>query len=238
VIERQQFAPLERKTLPEEIRDRIRQRIDEGHLPPGAQLPSERQLCEDFGVARTSVREAIQGLISLGLVERRGNRTFVTDGLNTLGLNELETRRLRVRELFEVRRVIELPIAELTSCRATAEQRREISEIGARFSPTMPINDFRALDREFHWSVARACGNDLLAELYGRVLDALFKSDDFSRIINAAENGPAMSRIVKVSGTDHKRIARAIARGDVVAASAAIVRHLDSVEDRIIKQLI
>ncbi len=238
MIDRQQFAPLERKTLPEEIRDRIRQRIDDGQLVPGAQLPSERQLCEDFGVARTSVREAIQGLISLGLVERRGNRTFVTDGLNKLGLNELDSRRLAVRELFEVRRVIELPIAELAACRASAEQRREIIEIGQRFSATMPIQEFRALDREFHWSVARACGNNLLGDVYGRVLDALFKSDDFSRIINAAENGPAMSRIVKVSGTDHKRIARAIGKGDVVAASAAIVRHLDSVEERIIKQLL
>ena len=235
--DRMQFDPLERRTLPEEIRERIRSRIDERQLHPGAQLPSERQLCEDFGVARTSVREAIQGLISLGLVERRGNRTFVTDGLRQLGLDELDMRRQRIEELFEVRRLIELPIVELCACRATPEQREEISSIAAQFTPELSILRFRALDREFHWSVARATGNGLLGELYGRVLDALFQSDDFAKVLYAAENEAAIARVIKISGNHHKRIARAIRSGDVVAASAAIARHLDAVEERLLKQL-
>src|SRR5690242_12758463 len=94
-----------RRTLPDEIRDSIRTRIERGQLRPGAQVPSERQLSEDFGVARTSLREAIQALISLGLVERRGNRTFVTDDLHDLALEELDTRRQRIEELFDVRRL-------------------------------------------------------------------------------------------------------------------------------------
>jgi len=237
VSDRLQFDPLERRTLPEEIRDRIRNRIDAGQLRPGAQLPSERQLCEDFGVARTSVREAIQGLISLGLVERRGNRTFVTDGLRLLGMDEIDMRRQRIEELFEVRRLIELPIVELCACRATDEQRAEISAIAAEFTPDMSIQRFRALDREFHWKVARATGNHLLGEIYGRVLDALFQSDDFAGVLYAAENETAISRVIKLSGSHHKRIAKAIRSGDVVGASAAIARHLDQVEERLLKQL-
>jgi GntR family transcriptional repressor for pyruvate dehydrogenase complex len=237
VSDRLQFDPLERRTLPEEIRDRIRNRIDEGQLRPGVQLPSERQLCEDFGVARTSVREAIQGLISLGLVERRGNRTFVTDGLRQLGLDELNMRRQRIEELFEVRRLIELPIVELCACRATPEQREEILAIAARFTPEMNIQHFRSLDRDFHWAVARATGNGFLSELYGRVLDALFQSEDFANILYATENETAIARVIKLSGNHHKRIARAIRSGDIVAASAAIARHLDTVEERLLKQL-
>jgi GntR family transcriptional repressor for pyruvate dehydrogenase complex len=237
VSNRLQFDPLERRTLPEEIRERIRQRIAEGQLRPGSQLPSERQLCEDFGVARTSVREAIQGLISVGLVERRGNRTFVTDGLRQLGLDELNMRRQRMEELFEVRRLIELPIVELCACRATPEQREEISALAAQFTADLSIQRFRELDREFHWSVARATGNALLHELYGRVLDALFQSEDFAKVLYAAENEAATARVIKLSGNHHKRIARAIRSGDVVAASAAIARHLDTVEERLLKQI-
>jgi GntR family transcriptional repressor for pyruvate dehydrogenase complex len=237
VNDRLHFTALERRTLPAEIRDRIRERIDTGHLRPGSQLPSERQLCEDFGVARTSVREAIQGLISLGLVERRGNGTFVTDGLRQLGFDELDLRRRRIAELFEVRRLIELPIVELCACRANPEQREEISAIAAQFTPEMSIQRFRELDRDFHWNVARATGNGLLGELYGRVLDALFQSEDFAKVLYAAENESAMVRVIKLSGQHHKRIARAIKSGDVVGASTAIARHLDTVEERLLKQL-
>ena len=237
MVDRVTFDPLERRTLPEEIRDRIRARIDEGHLKPGAQLPSERQLCEDFGVARTSVREAIQGLISLGLVERRGNRTFVTDGLRAIGLDEHVLRRRRIEELFEVRRLIELPIVELCACRASDEQRAEISAIAAQFTADLTIQEFRALDREFHWCVARAAGNALLGEIYGRVLDALFQSEDFANVLYAEENEAAVARVIKMSGNHHKLMAKAIRSGDVVAASGAIAKHLDGVEDRLLKQL-
>ncbi len=237
MIDRVQFGPLERRTLPAAIRDRIRAQIDEGQLRPGMQLPSERQLCEDFGVARTSVREAIQGLISLGLVERRGNRTFVTDGLRALGLDEINLRRQRMEELFEVRRLIELPIVELCACRATQEQRDEISALAERFRSDLPIQEFRKLDRDFHWAVARATGNALLGEIYGRVLDALFQSKDFERVLYASENESAVSRVIRVSGNHHKRIAKAIRSNDVVGASAAIARHLDTVEQRLLKQL-
>src|SRR5438105_11630352 len=62
-IESPRFAPVDRRTLPAEVRDRLVQAIRSGQLPPGAQLPSERVLCEDFGVARASVREPLQGLL-------------------------------------------------------------------------------------------------------------------------------------------------------------------------------
>ena len=81
---RPRFGPVARRTLAEEIREQIQQQILEGVLPAGTRLPSERQLCEEFGVARTSVREAIQGLISIGLLERRGNRVHVLEELPTV----------------------------------------------------------------------------------------------------------------------------------------------------------
>jgi GntR family transcriptional regulator, transcriptional repressor for pyruvate dehydrogenase complex len=53
------FEPISRRTISEEIRDVLVDKIRSGEMAPGAQLPSERELCDQFGVARTSVREAV-----------------------------------------------------------------------------------------------------------------------------------------------------------------------------------
>src|SRR5205085_12191605 len=75
------LEPLERRSLPDEIRDRLLGLIHSGDLTPGQQMPAERALCAELTVARTSVREAIQALVSLGYVERRGNRAYVVEHL-------------------------------------------------------------------------------------------------------------------------------------------------------------
>src|SRR4051794_12810895 len=106
------FAPLGRRTLPDEIRARLIESIDGGRLRPGQVLPAERTLCAEFNVARTSVREAIQALVSLGYLERRGNRAYVAEGLPEVVV-PVDGRKTKVRDLFETRRVIELPMAEL-----------------------------------------------------------------------------------------------------------------------------
>ena len=91
------FEPVSRRTVAEEIREAIGIRIREGSLAPGSQLPSERDLCEQFGVARTSVREAMQGLVTLGVVERRGNRTYVVEHLPNVQLDGTDGVKRRVR---------------------------------------------------------------------------------------------------------------------------------------------
>ncbi|TMK63448.1 MAG: FadR family transcriptional regulator [Actinobacteria bacterium] len=217
------FGPIARRTLAETIREQIQQEILDGALPGGARLPSERQLCEDFKVARTSVREAIQGLISLGLVVRRGNRAYVAEELPAFGVEALDARTKHVRELFEVRRVTE---------------RAEISNIAEQFDPALPIAEFRELDRSFHWTLARASHNSLLAEVYGKVLAALFESEEWSAMLNDAKYSRAVKGIIKVAGSEHREIAGAIARGDAVGALAGIERHLETVETRIVSQLV
>src|SRR6056297_3920013 len=137
--ERLHFEPVERRTVAEEIRERLLGSILAGDLAPGTRLPSERVLCDDFGVARTSVREAIQGLVSIGAIERRGNRAFVVEHLPDVEVStaDHDDRKEFVRRLFETRRVIEIPIGELTACRATEAERAEILRLAEAFHPAM-----------------------------------------------------------------------------------------------------
>ena len=69
------FEPIERRTVSAVIRDRLVEAIRSGQLLPGDAVPSERSLCEQFGVARTSVREAIQGLVTAGVLAAIGPRS-------------------------------------------------------------------------------------------------------------------------------------------------------------------
>jgi GntR family transcriptional regulator, transcriptional repressor for pyruvate dehydrogenase complex len=232
------FAPVTRRTVADGVRDAILASIREGTLAPGAALPAERVLCEQFGVARTSVREALQQLVSLGIVERRGNRTSVVELLPEVDLSLIDDRKGRVRELFETRRLIEIPMAELVTCRATPEEREHLVELAARFADDLTLEQFRALDRAFHHALSAACGNALLAEVYAKVLDRLFESRAFADLLTAESNRDEVAVIMARSGDEHRRIAAAVLAGDPVAVAAAVAEHLADVESRMIDRLV
>lgn len=232
------FAPVSRRGVSEQVRDLLAKSIAEGELLPGSQLPSERELCEAFGVARTSVREAVQGLVSLGVIEKRGNRSYVAEQLPEVSFDGDDQRKRRVTELFEVRQAIELPIARLAACRATDEQRQELVEIASGFRPDMPLKEFRQLDRQFHWAVARACGNATLAELYGKVLDSLFQSSEFDELLGSNTNQAAVRDVIEASGNAHRQIAAALQAGDWAAAVQEVEGHLDQVETLMVSNMV
>jgi DNA-binding FadR family transcriptional regulator len=84
------FAKIERRSLPDEVYDRVLGQIVSGSLTPGQALPSERALAEALGVSRPAVREALQRLAHAGLVTvRQGGATTVGDVRRTGGLDVL-----------------------------------------------------------------------------------------------------------------------------------------------------
>jgi GntR family transcriptional regulator, transcriptional repressor for pyruvate dehydrogenase complex len=236
--ERLLMGPVDRHTIASEVRDRLVHAIRMGGFAPGSALVSERTLSEDLGVARTTVREALQGLVSLGVLERRGNRTFVAERVPEVALDRLQERALLVRELFDVRRVLETAAIALAVSTATAEERAGVLVLAERFSPSMPVADFRYLDREFHASLVHATHNSILAELYGKVLDRLFKSEEFEALLNAEANRGAVRRIIGGSCRDHRAIAAALQRTDPDAAVRSVEAHLDKVRTQLLEQVI
>ena len=143
------FAPVQRRTISSEIRAQLLEAIRTGELQPGSPVPAERQLCEQFGVARTSVREAIQGLTASGYLERRGNRPVVAERMPEIRLTgdsaTLDERKALVRQLFEVRRTIEPTMSELAARRATDEERADIAAARGRDRPTSSTSSARSI---------------------------------------------------------------------------------------------
>ncbi len=233
----QPFEPISRETVSAQIRSQLLDRIRTGELAPGSLMASERDLSTRFAVARTSVREAMQGLISMGVIERRGNRAYVVEHLPDVVVAPSGNTKGFVAELFETRRVLEIPLFTLAAERATEDERKKISELARRFHDSLELTEFRRLDREFHTTIALSSGNPLLIELYGKVLDQLFRSGEFSALLQAEANQAEVKRIIADSSVAHRAIAEAFAAGDALLVSAATESHLDSVEQSMIDDL-
>jgi DNA-binding FadR family transcriptional regulator len=231
------FAPVSRATVSERVRDSLLESIRDGALAPGERFPAERTLCEQFGVARTSVREAVQGLVFLGCVVKRGNRFYVADTLPDVPLGTDDQRKRNVSELFEVRQVMEVAIARLAALRAGEADRAQIRALAAEFGPGMRLEDFRDLDRRFHLALARVCGNPTLHELYRKALDAVFDSGDFSSLLDAENNAAAVREVIAEASLAHVRIAEGVERGDARAAAHAAAVHLAEVEKHMIARM-
>lgn len=227
-MSRRPFEPLERTTISERVRDEIHGRILAGDLHPGSPLPAERVLSEQFGVARTSIREAIQGLVAIGLIERRGNRSFVVEQVPGSELPGSDGGKRSLRSLLEAWRVIELCVAELAAVRATGRERQEILRLAAQPVPDS-LEAFAFADREFHAALAAACGNPVLAEVHGRVVDALLEAGDSAVAVLGGEGGVAVRDAV----AEHQAIAAALRAGDATATAAAVDRHLGGIHERI-----
>jgi GntR family transcriptional regulator, transcriptional repressor for pyruvate dehydrogenase complex len=234
------FAPVKRQTISSEIRDQLLTAIRNGELQPGSAVPAERQLCEQFGVARTSVREAIQGLTASGYLERRGNRPVVAERMPEIRLTgesaTIDDRKALVRQLFEVRRTIEPAMSEFAAMRASDDERAEIAALAS--STTKQLDEFRAADRAFHTAIARACGNPLLQEVYAKTLGALFNSSALASLLYAEINRAEVRDIITSSTAAHRAIAKAVVAGRRKPTIAAVQAHLDDVERRMIEQLL
>ncbi len=232
------FEPISRETVSAQIRAQLMQRITTGNLAPGQQVPSERELAEQFRVARTSVREAMQGLLSLGLIERRGNRSFVAEHLPDVSVDAPDDRKGFVTQLFETRRVLEVPIFRMATDRASDPEREVVAKVADRFHHDLDIDAFRALDREFHTTIASFCGNPLLIELYGKVLDQLFRSHEFAGLLGNEVNRSSVSRIIAESCEAHRAISDAFGAGDTDGVEQATGHHLGAVEQSMVDDLV
>ena len=234
------FAPVKRRTVSAEIRAQLMEAIRSGTMQPGSAVPAERQLCEQFGVARTSVREAIQGLTASGYLERRGNRPVVVERLPEMRLDgdvaSTDDRKVLVRQLFEVRRTIEPAMTGLAAQRATTDERDGIAALAAR--STDELDEFRSTDRAFHTTIASACGNPLLQEVYAKTLGALFGSGELASLLYAEVNRTEVGEIISSSTAAHRAIAAAVVGGRRKQTIDAVQAHLDDVERRMIERLL
>jgi DNA-binding FadR family transcriptional regulator len=159
-------------------------RIVSGEFRVGSRLPNEDELAAQIGVSRGGLREAVKALAAKGLVVARprvGTSVQPREDWNLLDPDVIEWRsRVRddqfVRDLLELRLIVEPGVARLAARRADADQVARLSAACAEMeesAPDLPASEARfiAADLAFHLTLLRACGNELVAQL-SRLLES------------------------------------------------------------------
>ena len=226
------FEIVRRNRVYEEVAKQI-ERLILKKLQPGDKLPSERELADLLRVSRGSIRDAIRGLELLGLVEpRQGAGTIVreisADSVVNPFANALKRRRELVSELLDFRKMLEPPLAARAATHASSEEVAEMEEILRRQEEKQRQGDAAvAEDAEFHYSVALASDNSVVLKVIDILMDLL--RDTRARSLQV-QGRPQKS----LAG--HRRILAAIKRHDGDAAKAAMRRHLEDVEEIVLKK--
>ncbi|MFT3822305.1 MAG: FadR/GntR family transcriptional regulator [Chitinophagaceae bacterium] len=180
---------ISRKSLAEEVAARIQQQIVSGHYKVGEKLPVEPELMRQFGVGRSSVREAIKLLVNSGLLRvQQGLGTFVEDNS---GIKEPLVQRLKrsdVKDMDEVRQLLEMKIAEKAALNRTEEDIVTITHFLEERKKAAFADDIKGCieaDISFHIAIADASGNEILSDLY-KTFTATIKNTFLSLYSDAA----------------------------------------------------
>ncbi|MBQ7736208.1 MAG: FadR family transcriptional regulator [Oscillospiraceae bacterium] len=154
-------------TRSEEVYNGIVFRISEGFWNDGDKLPSEAQLCEMFGVSRSSVRAAIQRLLAQGLVETRvGIGSFVRIPYKEKEHPQKELSSSQFLEFFEFRQAIEFKAIELFAYRATENDFRALEYALIHMENSDDLAEFSRWDYEFHAAIIAGAHNSYIQEAF------------------------------------------------------------------------
>lgn len=226
-IVNQDNGQIPRRKLSDEVRDRLLSEITDGNLAPGQLLPSERELMERYGVGRPAVREAMQALQGMGLIQvRHGERPKVAepqldqlyDQLSLTMRHVLTHGEGMLEQLKDARVMLEMQMSRVAAVRHDDTQIAGLRAIVAdQRAASDSAERFMMLDGAFHQAVAAISGNMLLAS----VTRAIFAWK--ARFHVDAVRTPGLEQLTL---SEHEAIVEAIASGDPDLAAVRMQEHL------------
>ncbi len=219
------LTPVVRTTLTADICRQMVNLLIRGVWSEGEKIPPERDLCQQLGVGRASLREALKALEIMGMIETRlGDGTYVCKRSDFFSRPLLwaivSGSEADVRELVEARVLIEVELAGLAAERATAEHLDLLAELLQRMKKsTRSPHEFVQADVDFHLAIARAASNSILMNALHLIRNLLQRW-----ILGAV----AIEGVPEKACEQHKRLLAAIKSGDNVAARKEMRKHLRS----------
>jgi len=220
----------------EQVTDRILARIASGEWGPGHRLPGERQLAEEMGVSRVSIRAALQSLKTQGLldaVQGGGTRVIASSAAMDPGMLELvRVSRDNLHDLAEIRAILEAWAVRRAAISRTPEQLDELARIIEATEADMAAGAHKSEnDVCFHLAVAKASGSGIYLHIMAVIRGILHEMVDYHRY----ELFPSGDDDRMILG-HHRAIYEAIRAGDPDAAEAAMRAHLGFVLTRYSRQ--
>lgn len=218
----------DRETVIEMVARRIEALVRSGDLKRGSRLPSEPRLAEMLDVSRASLREALKGLVFLGLLKARaGDGTYLQPSLSSMATRHLQWMLLldevKYLELYELREMLEPAVAALAARRATPDDLEQMRAAlkGMKLAANDP-ETFIEYEMAFHNAITRASKNGAVQSTMQMMYGAL--SEGRHRVL-------PLVRDIATHCARHERIFELIASRDATGARRAInsdVRYAES----------
>ncbi|MFM1988899.1 MAG: hypothetical protein RJA99_1856 [Pseudomonadota bacterium] len=225
-----------RQSLVDSVVGQLAAQIESGGAAPGSRLPAETDLCRQFGVSRTVVREAIARLKADQLVETQpGLGLFVVrraPGQGVLRLRGSEgTSVERAREMLEFRAGLETEAARLAAIRRTDQDRAAIRAALARIEEVeRGGGNGGAEDLALHMAIARASRNGYIVQVLQFLAAPLAEAISASRTLSAQPREDS-----ERARAEHRLVIEAIDAGDPEIATLQMRRHLANGEHRLLQ---
>lgn len=202
---------------------RIESLVRSGDLRRGSRLPSEPQLAKILNVSRASLREALKGLVFLGLLKARpGDGTYLQPSLTSIASRHLQwmllLQEIKYLELYELRELLEPAAAAMAARRATREDLEQIrSALAGMKSSVDDPTLFIRHELDFHNAITSASKNGALQSTMQMMYGAL--SEGRHRVL------PLVHDLAEHCAR-HERIFRLISKGDATGARRAIINDV------------
>ncbi len=229
------FERVRRPRASGEIVGQIERAIFSEQLSPGDRLQSERELAEQFGVSRITVRDALRSLEARGLIRVKvgasggafvseANVDRVAESISTM----IRLKRMTLSELAEARKVVEAATAELAAERADAGAVSRLQQNVDQARPLLrePITHADA-SMDFHVELARAANNEVLYATVAAYRELLVPS---IRDLRDPKSGRATQKA-------HEELVEAVRRHDAEGARQIMLTHLADFEKRLRRRL-
>lgn len=225
-----QFEKINKKLLGSHVEEELMNYILSEPVEIGNKIPNEFELAEKFGVGRSTIREAVKGLVTRGILEvRRGAGTYVisTSTLeeDPLGLTKLGDRYKLALELLDVRMMLEPDIAVMACRNITEEEKVELNLLCGQVEELYISGKNHAdKDVEFHTHIAK-CSRNRVVEILIPIIDTAVLT-----FVNLTHR-----QLMKETLETHRAITDSIIKGDAVGAKAAMIMHLNYNRQRILQ---
>lgn len=215
----------------ESVLARIEERLVDGRLRPGDHLPPERSLAAEFGVARSSVREAVRVLEAMGLIRTQTGSGPTSGaiiiarplgGMQALMRLQVAASGFPVADVVSTRLLLESSVAGVIAERAPSVELADARQLlDAMDDPALTAPEFLALDAQFHLALAQAAGNAVVATIM-----AGLRSSIEGYVLAGAARVPDWNVMASRLRAEHRAVMAAIAAGDPATARTLIHDHI------------
>ncbi|MCC5801019.1 FadR/GntR family transcriptional regulator [Rossellomorea vietnamensis] len=230
------YKRIKPRKIYEEVAEVLIDMIKSGQLKSGDKLDSVQQLAENFQVGRSAVREALSALRAMGLVEmHQGEGTYVREFDSSMLSLPIYIAALMkkddVKQLLEVRRILEVGAVEAAASRRTDEQLKEIKTALDQMHSANDEELGEEADFRFHMAIAKASQNQLLTGLMNNVSEMMVTTMRETRRLWLYSKKSTLARLYQ----EHQHIYEAIEAKDGQKAQQLMLHHLHSVEEVLMK---